>query len=147
MFLCRECGNKRCPHSTDCNLACTKSNDPEQEGSRYHSDWINPFPDKVDFYLHEHVEPTWNGMKIAGRLDTTGNFQKGFSTIERAEYVITESEIERAMQKIKRRERISTLCSVLGKLEEIGQCTSDEITQALMTLSRKIEEDITITYD
>lgn len=35
MILCPECGNKRCPHSTDHNLKCTNSNDPGQPGSRY----------------------------------------------------------------------------------------------------------------
>ena len=35
MILCPECGNKRCPHATDHNLACTGSNDPGQPGSRY----------------------------------------------------------------------------------------------------------------
>jgi hypothetical protein len=35
MILCPECGNKRCPHATDHNLECSKSNDPGQEGSRY----------------------------------------------------------------------------------------------------------------
>jgi hypothetical protein len=35
MILCPDCGNKRCPHSTDHNLACTNSNDPGQPGSRY----------------------------------------------------------------------------------------------------------------
>lgn len=35
MIVCPECGNKRCPHATDHNLACTGSNDPGQPGSRY----------------------------------------------------------------------------------------------------------------
>lgn len=35
MILCPECGNKRCPHSTDHNLECTGSNEPGQPGSRY----------------------------------------------------------------------------------------------------------------
>ena len=35
MIVCPTCGNKRCPHSTDHNLACTNSNDPGQPGSRY----------------------------------------------------------------------------------------------------------------
>ena len=35
MILCPTCGNKRCPHSKDHNLACTNSNDPGQPGSRY----------------------------------------------------------------------------------------------------------------
>jgi len=35
MILCPTCGNKRCPHSTDHNLACTGSNAPGQPGSRY----------------------------------------------------------------------------------------------------------------
>ena len=35
MILCPICGNKRCPHSTDHNLACTNSNEPNQPGSRY----------------------------------------------------------------------------------------------------------------
>jgi hypothetical protein len=35
MIVCPECGNKRCPHSTDHMLACTNSNEPGQPGSRY----------------------------------------------------------------------------------------------------------------
>jgi ribosomal protein L32 len=35
MIVCPICGNKRCPHSTDHNLACTNSNEPGQPGSRY----------------------------------------------------------------------------------------------------------------
>lgn len=35
MIVCPECGNKRCPHSTDHTLPCTNSNDPGQPGSRY----------------------------------------------------------------------------------------------------------------
>jgi hypothetical protein len=35
MILCPDCGNKRCPRATDHNLACTRSNDPGQLGSRY----------------------------------------------------------------------------------------------------------------
>lgn len=35
MIVCPICGNKRCPHSTDHNLACTNSNEPNQPGSRY----------------------------------------------------------------------------------------------------------------
>lgn len=35
MIVCPDCGNKRCPHSTDHALACTRSNEPGQTGSRY----------------------------------------------------------------------------------------------------------------
>lgn len=35
MFLCPECGNKRCPKSTDHTFACTGSNEPGQVGSFY----------------------------------------------------------------------------------------------------------------
>jgi len=35
MFLCRTCGNKRCPHAADHRLACTGSNEPGQPGSLY----------------------------------------------------------------------------------------------------------------
>lgn len=35
MFLCPECGNKRCPKATDHELACTGSNEPGQQGSAY----------------------------------------------------------------------------------------------------------------
>lgn len=34
-IVCPDCGNKRCPKSTDHTLACTNSNDPGQVGSRY----------------------------------------------------------------------------------------------------------------
>ena len=34
-IVCPDCGNKRCPRSTDHNLACTNSNEPGQPGSRY----------------------------------------------------------------------------------------------------------------
>src|SRR6201999_4390492 len=33
MRLCSTCGNKRCPHISDCALACTGSNEPKQPGS------------------------------------------------------------------------------------------------------------------
>lgn len=33
MVVCETCGNKRCPHATDCALACTGSNEPGQKGS------------------------------------------------------------------------------------------------------------------
>lgn len=35
MVVCQKCGNKRCPHATDHELACTESNDPGQLGSQY----------------------------------------------------------------------------------------------------------------
>lgn len=35
MILCPTCGNKRCPHATDHNFACTNSNDVGQPGSRF----------------------------------------------------------------------------------------------------------------
>ncbi len=34
-IVCPDCGNKRCPKSTDHTLACTNSNEPGQSGSRY----------------------------------------------------------------------------------------------------------------
>jgi len=33
--LCSICGNKRCPHAADHDLACTNSNEPGQPGSNY----------------------------------------------------------------------------------------------------------------
>lgn len=35
MILCPTCGNKRCPHATNHELACTNSNEPGQAGSAY----------------------------------------------------------------------------------------------------------------
>lgn len=35
MWLCPNCGNKRCPKATDHTLACTGSNEPGQKGSMY----------------------------------------------------------------------------------------------------------------
>lgn len=35
MFLCADCGNKRCPRSTNHRNDCTGSNEPGQPGSRY----------------------------------------------------------------------------------------------------------------
>lgn len=34
-YACEICGNKRCPHHTDHNLACTDSNETGQKGSVY----------------------------------------------------------------------------------------------------------------
>lgn len=43
MYLCRICGNKRCPHATDHRLACTGSNAPGQPGSSYeNAAWTPP---------------------------------------------------------------------------------------------------------
>lgn len=41
MMLCSSCGNKRCPHATDHNLSCTRSNKPGQAGS-YYEDCVIP---------------------------------------------------------------------------------------------------------
>jgi len=38
MILCEICGNKRCPHATNNENACTNSNDPGQPGSKFSSD-------------------------------------------------------------------------------------------------------------
>lgn len=35
MIVCETCGNKRCPHATDCQFDCTNSNEPGQPGSVY----------------------------------------------------------------------------------------------------------------
>ena len=35
MVVCDSCGNKRCPHGTNHENACTNSNEPGQEGSVY----------------------------------------------------------------------------------------------------------------
>jgi hypothetical protein len=35
MFLCPDCGNKRCPKATDHRNDCTNSNEPGQKGSVY----------------------------------------------------------------------------------------------------------------
>ncbi|MEM5400848.1 hypothetical protein [Paraburkholderia unamae] len=35
MVVCPTCGNKRCPHATNHELACTGSNDRGQPGSDY----------------------------------------------------------------------------------------------------------------
>lgn len=35
MYLCPDCGNKRCPKGTNHELACTGSNEPGQPGSAY----------------------------------------------------------------------------------------------------------------
>lgn len=35
MIVCQLCGNKRCPHATDCSLECTRSNEVGQQGSAY----------------------------------------------------------------------------------------------------------------
>lgn len=32
-YACEQCGNKRCPHHSDHELACTRSNEPGQIGS------------------------------------------------------------------------------------------------------------------
>ena len=34
-YTCEICGNKRCPHHTDHNLACTNSNEVGEPGSDY----------------------------------------------------------------------------------------------------------------
>lgn len=35
MFVCPDCGNKRCPKATDHLLTCSGTNEPGQGGSRY----------------------------------------------------------------------------------------------------------------
>ena len=35
MVLCKQCGNKRCPHANNHDLCCTGSNEPGQKESAY----------------------------------------------------------------------------------------------------------------
>lgn len=44
MVVCSECGNKRCPHAADHNLACTGSNDAGQPGSAYPAGPLDALP-------------------------------------------------------------------------------------------------------
>ena len=53
MILCPDCGNKRCPHATNHNNACTNSNEPGQPGSRYTN----------NFYIDTDV-PDYGALKI-----------------------------------------------------------------------------------
>lgn len=48
MFLCPECGNKRCPRASDHREPCSGSNEPGQTGSRY-GIWPNPNRPLFDF--------------------------------------------------------------------------------------------------
>ena len=41
MRVCPECGNKRCPKASYHGNACTNSNEPNQTGSIYSTDWEN----------------------------------------------------------------------------------------------------------
>lgn len=50
MMLCSDCGNKRCPRATDCGLACTGSNEPNQPGSVYQ---YRPFTREPDTKEHQ----------------------------------------------------------------------------------------------
>lgn len=44
LVVCVTCGNKRCPHATDCRLPCTGSNEPGQTGSIYSGPPPSPTP-------------------------------------------------------------------------------------------------------
>jgi hypothetical protein len=54
MFLCPECGNKRCPRATDHREPCSGSNDAGQLGSRY---GIYPNPNRRLFDFVEGLDP------------------------------------------------------------------------------------------
>jgi hypothetical protein len=47
MRLCPTCGNKRCPHASDHDLACTNSNEPGQPGSIYVGGGVPRMPEPV----------------------------------------------------------------------------------------------------
>lgn len=64
MVVCATCGNKRCPHATDCRYLCTGSNEPGQLCvPEFLSDFMpipTPIPDDlppgsvaVDWFEHE----------------------------------------------------------------------------------------------
>jgi hypothetical protein len=54
MFLCPDCGNKRCPRATDHREPCSGSNDAGQLGSRY---GIYPNPNRRLFDFVEGQDP------------------------------------------------------------------------------------------
>ena len=43
MYLCKTCGNKRCPKATCHDLECTNSNEPNQPGSRYSDSYAEEY--------------------------------------------------------------------------------------------------------
>jgi hypothetical protein len=47
IVVCETCGNKRCPHATHHDLACTGSNEPGQPGSRYPPEGRAPWESRV----------------------------------------------------------------------------------------------------
>lgn len=53
IFLCPECGNKRCPRATSHREHCSGSNEPGQLGSRY---GIYPNPNKRLFDFVEGID-------------------------------------------------------------------------------------------
>ena len=57
MFLCPECGNKRCPRATDHRESCTGSNEPDQQGSRY-GVYPNPNRPLFDFFQGKKNDTT-----------------------------------------------------------------------------------------
>jgi hypothetical protein len=70
-MVCSTCGNKRCPHAADHELACTASNEPGQPGSAYPrfrpapvtavAGWITTTREQLDDYASRQPpteEPT-----------------------------------------------------------------------------------------
>lgn len=60
MFLCQTCGNKRCPHAADHNLACTGSNEPGQLGSLYENAPTPPASQSDEALVEELARTMWN---------------------------------------------------------------------------------------
>lgn len=63
MYLCPECGNKRCPKATDHDLPCGHSNEPGQPGSAYQKIDPNQTPEQRQANLDEWLAELKNDLK------------------------------------------------------------------------------------
>ena len=76
MFLCPDCGNKRCPRATSHQNACTGSNEPGQEGSSYFFAEAGIQQGPVDIVDESRL--TAGGLMMAGIL---AEIQKGQAAV------------------------------------------------------------------
>jgi hypothetical protein len=82
MFLCAQCGNKRCPHAAFHGRKCTGSNCSEQPGSNYGADAI------TEVQLHDLVrrmaEEAGTARALAARLGIHEEYVNHFLRGDRA---------------------------------------------------------------
>lgn len=143
---CDICGNKRCPHATDHELACTDSNAPGQKGSCWENYKVGSEPNsaatgtkRVELKT-ESMEPAVSLLDVSATLMANGVRGDTFTSImcqlsKASELPPQAVSVEEAATEI-----LEVLVKKMGEMMDEGneECPLEEITNPVKTIISRV---------